>query len=95
MVLPAGMVVMIGASVPGPLRRLTLAVAEADRESARGTGATCGAGPGKGAGAEGGASCPATGGLCCAGAEEAIVPTTAIQIAGTTLEFENMANFPR
>src|SRR6266853_2710136 len=68
-VLPAGMVVMISESVPGPLRRLTAAVTAADLARAARTGArevgACVAGPSCGV-APGADSCPAGGGLCCA-----------------------------
>src|SRR6266446_3838966 len=67
--LPAGMVVMISWSVPGPLRRLTVAVTAADLARAARVGAwevgACVAGPSCGL-ALGTGSCPAAGGLCCA-----------------------------
>src|SRR5258707_847726 len=68
-VLPAGMVVMISESVPGPLRRLTVAVTAADLARPARTGAwpveTCAGGPSCGF-TSGTRSCSGTGGFCCA-----------------------------
>src|SRR5260370_13645607 len=68
-VLPAGMVVTISESVPGPLRRLTVAATAADLARAVRAGAwevgACVAGPSCGV-ALGTGSGPAAGGLCCA-----------------------------
>src|SRR5262252_2732078 len=76
-VLPAGMVVMISESVPGPLRRLTVAVTAADLGRLARAGACV-------AGLSGGAasvrSCPAAGGSCCA------CPGVATAVATTMLD---------
>src|SRR5260370_7845989 len=68
-VLPAGMVVTISESVPGPLRRLTVAATAADLALAVRAGAwevgACVAGPSCGL-ALGTGSGPAAGGLSCA-----------------------------
>jgi len=68
-VLPAGMVVMISESVPGPLRRLTVAVTAADPARAPRSGAwevgACVAGPSCSL-AFGTGSCPGAGGIGCA-----------------------------
>src|SRR6266852_4183922 len=96
-VLPAGMVVMISWSVPGPPRRLTVAVTAAvlarpARTGARVVGA-CVAGPSCGV-AFGTGSCPGAGGFCCAcpGAITAAAATM-LNAALSALKWKGMRKF--
>jgi hypothetical protein len=77
------MVVMISESVPGPLRRFTLAVTKAVFAE-RGPADDC---------ASGGASCPTAGGGCCANTGAANVSAAMASIpsvALSTLELKGM-----
>jgi len=103
--LPAGMVARISASVPGALRKLTLAMTTADRavwSGAAGAGAPGAAGGGPGDEAPGcgvpgplaGGVCPAGGASCCAKAGTAIAAAaTPSNAAPSILELIRMAIF--
>src|SRR5215467_10581450 len=98
-VLPAGIVVTTSESVPGPLRRLTLAMTAADPARTARTGApaggACEVGPPCGA-AFGDGSCAAAGGLSCARPGPTITAVAMMLSAAlSALKWKGMRKAPR